>query len=109
MKFESSIDNLQQRRRFLKKLALGVGSTSVLAMQGKLQLMQSAIAASSNYSHLTDHKSLVCIFLFGGNDSFNMLVPYQQAAYQQYANSRKGMSLSRESFHPLQGGEYAFH
>jgi len=109
MKFESSIDNLQQRRRFLKKLALGVGSTSVLAMQGKLQLMQSAIAASSDYSHLTDHKSLVCIFLFGGNDSFNMLVPYQQAAYQQYANSRKGMALSRESLHPLQGGEYAFH
>ena len=110
MKIKSTPDcNSQQRRIFLKKLALGIGSTSLFAMQGKLQLIQSAMAASSDYSYFTDHKSLVCIFLLGGNDSFNMLVPYEQSAYQQYANSRKGMALSRGSLLSLKGNEHAFH
>ncbi len=98
-----------QRRSFLKKLALGVGSTSLLAAQGKLQLMQSAMAASSDYSALTDHKSLVCIFLFGGNDAFNMLVPYEQAAYDQYKTSRSGLALPRNTLKPLKGNQQAFH
>ena len=98
-----------QRRAFLKKLALGVGSTSLLAAQGKLQLMQSAMAASSDYSSLTDHKSLVCIFLFGGNDAFNMLVPYEQAAYDQYKTARSGMALPRNTLNPLKGNQQAFH
>jgi len=98
-----------QRRHFLKKLALGIGSTSVLAMQGKLQLIQAAVAADSDYTSIDDYKSLVCIFLRGGNDSFNMVVPYEQSAYQQYANSRNGMALSRNSLHPLNNSDFAFH
>ncbi|MFW5427361.1 MAG: DUF1501 domain-containing protein [Methylophagaceae bacterium] len=99
----------QQRRAFLKKLAVGVGSTSFLATQGKLQLMQSAMAASSDYSALTDHKSLVCVFLFGGNDAFNMLVPYEQSAYDDYKKARSGLALARNSLHPLKGNQQAFH
>ncbi len=99
----------KQRRAFLKKLAVGVGSTSLLATQGKLQLMQSAMAASSDYSALSDHKSLVCVFLFGGNDAFNMLVPYEQSAYDDYKKIRSGLALSRGSLHPLKGDQQAFH
>jgi len=98
-----------QRRNFLKKLGFGIGSASVLAMQGKLQLIQAAVAADSDYTAIEDHKSLVCVFLFGGNDSFNMVVPYEQNAYQQYQNSRRGMALSRESLHPLNNSDFAFH
>lgn len=98
----------QQRRAFLRKLAVGVGSTSLLATQGKLQLIQSAMAAS-NYSGVNDHKSLVCVFLFGGNDAFNMLVPYEQAAYDQYKKSRSSMALSRGSLLALKGNQQAFH
>ncbi|KAG1652862.1 hypothetical protein GQR58_026014 [Nymphon striatum] len=96
--------NLQTRRSFLKKLALGVGSSSLLATQGKLQLMSSAIAADSDYSYFDDHKSL-----FGGNDCFNTMVPYEQSAYQKYQAARTGMALSRNSLHALKGGEQAFH
>lgn len=99
----------QNRRHFLKKLALGVGSASLLATQSKLQIMQSAMAMSSDYSGLTDHKSLVCIFLYGGNDSFNMLVPYQQTAYNQYNNIRSNLAISRDSLLALKGNEYALH
>ena len=34
----------------------------------------------------TDYKALVCIFLFGGNDSGNMIIPYDD--YASYANVR---------------------
>ncbi len=99
-----------QRRAFLKKLAVGVGSSSLLAAQGKLQLMQSAMAASSNYNAVTDHKSLVCVFLFGGNDAFNMLVPYEQTAYNQYKKDRSSIALkNRELLHKLKDGKNAFH
>ncbi|MGB5630901.1 MAG: twin-arginine translocation signal domain-containing protein, partial [Woeseiaceae bacterium] len=33
----------------------------------------------------TDYRALVCVFLFGGNDSYNMLVPNTAAEYAQYA------------------------
>ena len=29
----------------------------------------------------TDYRALVCVFLFGGNDSFNMVVPNTTAEY----------------------------
>ena len=99
----------QTRRHFLKKMALGVGSASLLATQSKLQLMQSAMAMGTDYSGFTDHKSLVCIFLFGGNDSYNMLVPYEQAAYNQYNTVRSNLAISRDSLLPLNGNEYALH
>jgi len=97
------------RRQFLKKLALGIGSSSLLATQTKLQLIQSAIAADSNYSHLQDYKSLVCVFLFGGNDAFNTMVPYELSSYNEYQNTRSSMALARESLHPLKGNQQAFH
>lgn len=99
---------IQTRRTFLKKLALGIGSTSLLATHGKLQLIQSAMAAT-DYSGLSDHKSLVCVFLFGGNDSYNMLVPYEQSAYQQYSDARSDMALTRNTLLALKGNQHAFH
>ena len=99
----------QSRRIFLKSLSLGVGATSLLATQSKLQLIQSAMAQSSSYAGFNDHKSLVCVFLNGGNDSFNTLVPYEQNAYDAYKQSRTKMALSRESLLPLTGNQYAFH
>lgn len=99
----------QTRRHFLKKLALGIGSASLLATQSKLQLMQSAMAMSTDYSGLSDHKSLVCVFLFGGNDSYNMLVPYEQSAYNQYRSVRSNLAIGRNSLLPLNGNQYALH
>ncbi len=98
-----------QRRAFLKKLAFGIGSSSLLATQTKMQLIQSAIAASSDYGNLNDHKSLVCVYLFGGNDAFNMMVPYELSAYNKYKAARTGLALPRNTLHPLKGNQQAFH
>jgi uncharacterized protein (DUF1501 family) len=42
--------------------------------------------AQAQTSAATDYRALVCIFLFGGNDGNNMIVPYD--GYQDYAKVR---------------------
>ena len=48
-----------------------------------------------------DYKALVCVFLFGGNDSFNMLVPRSQAEYDVYAASRQNLAIAQEDLLPI--------
>lgn len=48
-----------------------------------------------------DYKSLVCVFLFGGNDSYNMLVPRSDAEYNVYAASRQNLAILQEDLLPL--------
>lgn len=43
-----------------------------------------------------DYRALVCVFLHGGNDSFNMLVPNTDAEYNAYAASRQNLAILRE-------------
>ena len=45
------------------------------------------------YGPFTDYRALVCVFLFGGNDSYNMLVPNTTAEYNAYAASRQNLAL----------------
>lgn len=48
-----------------------------------------------------DYRALVCLFLAGGNDSFNMLVPRGAAEYGEYAAIRADLALARSSLLPL--------
>lgn len=48
-----------------------------------------------------DYKALVCVFLFGGNDSFNMLVPRSAAEYNVYAASRQNLALAQADLLPV--------
>jgi uncharacterized protein (DUF1501 family) len=41
----------------------------------------------------TDYKALVCVFLAGGHDGHNMIVPQSGAAYDAYRAIRKGLAL----------------
>jgi uncharacterized protein (DUF1501 family) len=54
----------------------------------------------------TDYRALVCIFLFGGNDANNLLVPNDSAGYANYLNIRKplsggGIALDQGSLLPI--------
>ena len=66
------------RRRFLQT-AGGFSALSLAASMDKLGL--ASAAASVN-----DYKALVCLFMFGGNDSSNMLMP--STNYAQYLAAR---------------------
>ena len=49
-----------------------------------------------------DFKALVCIFLYGGNDSNNLLVPYRQRPFTRcYATARGGLALSQNTLLPI--------
>jgi uncharacterized protein (DUF1501 family) len=78
------------RREFLKRsgaLSLATGVASPFALN--LAAMGQAAALTA-----TDYKAIVCVFMFGGNDCHNMLVPYDTASYSEYARLR-GAPLSR--------------
>ncbi|TAG46457.1 MAG: DUF1501 domain-containing protein [Betaproteobacteria bacterium] len=47
------------------------------------------------------YRALVCLFLFGGNDSHNMIVPFQTSEYNSYAASRNGQAAGNGLALPL--------
>jgi uncharacterized protein (DUF1501 family) len=49
----------------------------------------------------TDYRALVCVFLYGGNDSFNMLVPRSTAEYNVYAASRQNLAVAQNTLLPI--------
>lgn len=97
------------RRIFLQRMLLtAAGGATFAATQGKFQLINSALAASACGS-ADDKKSLVCVFLHGGNDSFNMFIPYEQTAYDVYDSVRGDLAVPRNEILPIDGGDYGFH
>jgi len=54
----------------------------------------------------TDYKALVCIFLFGGNDGNNMVVPID-SRYAGYQSVRSGLAIPQGQLLPLQSGSQA--
>ncbi len=48
-----------------------------------------------------DYRALVCVFLHGGNDSFNMLVPNSTAEYNAYAASRQNLAIAQQDLLPI--------
>ena len=84
------------RRRFLKCAAAG----GLAYAFGRTPQAVSAATFSSSAA-LADYKALVCVFLFGGNDSFNMLVPRSAAEYGVYAASRQNLAVAQASLLPI--------
>lgn len=99
----------QNRRSFLQNFATLAGSSALLSSYGGLQLIQSAVAAPGNYAGLTDYKSLVGVFLPGGNDAFNTFIPNTDVEYQKYAAVRQSMTIDRGDLHSIAGGSHGFH
>jgi uncharacterized protein (DUF1501 family) len=50
----------------------------------------------------TDYKALVGLFLFGGNDGNNLIVPNDDARYGDYQRARAGLALPRAQLLPIQ-------
>jgi uncharacterized protein (DUF1501 family) len=73
------------RRTFIKYASLAAaGNAAALRPFGALN----ALAQST-----TDYKALVCVFLFGGNDANNTLVPFDTTGYANYAKIRGPLAI----------------
>jgi uncharacterized protein (DUF1501 family) len=78
------------RREFLKKSAQGMSAMAMLSCLGHLSSESVMGQTSSGF------QALVCIFLEGGNDGLNMVIPYEQTAYNEYQTSRPGIAIPRD-------------
>lgn len=76
------------RREFLRQLACAACSGGAAAMFPQLRMMGSALAGTTS---LSGYRALVCVYLAGGNDAWNMLVPFDNSRYNVYAASRSGV------------------
>ena len=59
-----------------------------------------------------EYRALVCVFLAGGNDSFNLLVPRETSAYATYQSSRSNLALTPAQLidiHPIGLPDFAVH
>jgi len=74
------------RRKFIRQtLCAALGGASMYSALGQLQLLQAATRGTYTFS---DYKALVCVFLYGGNDAFNMVVPMSGPARTAYDITR---------------------
>jgi uncharacterized protein (DUF1501 family) len=80
------------RREFLKRAS--ALSISGIAAPFALNLAAIGEAAAAT---ATDYKAIVCVFLYGGNDYANTLVPYDSASYDLYNNLRPAIATARDS------------
>ncbi len=97
---------MHSRRRFIR---LGAASIGTLALRplGLLPALAQPVSSS-------DYRALVCVFLFGGNDSNNMVIPMDDTSYKNYAAIRgslalSGSQLTSKMYAATGGAPYAFH
>lgn len=106
----------QSRREFFRRTGCAaIGMAAMSAGVKKLGLMnlyaQDAVAQSAT---VAGYKALVCIFMSGGNDSNNMIVPIDATPYAQYSAVRasSGLALPLGTLLPLNAlpiGNYGVH
>src|SRR5688572_22370945 len=82
----------ESRRAFLKKAS----SLSLAGVAAPWALNMAAMAEASA-AGATDYKALVCVFLYGGNDYANTVVPYDTSNHAAYHAFRPSFAHSRES------------
>lgn len=71
------------RRAFLRRSGALAMAGTAMPFALSLSAMSEAAAQSA-----TDYKALVCVFLFGGCDYSNTVIPYDDASYAQYSTIR---------------------
>jgi uncharacterized protein (DUF1501 family) len=91
------------RRRFIRQAACAaLGTSSIASTVWNLRAINAATAqAISSIASGPEFRSLVCLFLYGGNDANNMIVPSDNATYGVYANARGPIALAQSSLLPL--------
>src|SRR3984957_5048070 len=100
------------RRELLRKSCCAAAAVGMASSYSRFGLINALAQAPSNY------QALVCIFLFGGNDANNMLIPMDTAGYANYLKFRidvnsGGLALPQNTLLPItaktaQNGETSF-
>ena len=101
------------RRQFLGEASCAaIGSTPVLSTLLNLTMANHAVAQGGFGGQ---RKSLVCVFLSGGCDTFNFLIPTHPAKHAEYVSARSNLAIPindpnpSKNVIPLAGTDYGLH
>jgi uncharacterized protein (DUF1501 family) len=86
-----------RRRQLLQRLGAGGATAAAGALMAPLTALAQATTG-------TDYKALVCLFMYGGNDGNNLLVPIDTAAYATYRSARSNLALAQDTLLPIAPG-----
>src|SRR6185295_16420013 len=81
----------QSRRTFMKSTGCALSAAALVSTLDQLNLVQARVQDQPEVA--SDYKALVCIFLFGGNDCNNTIIPLD-SEYNNYFNVRNGAGLA---------------
>ncbi len=87
------LESYKSRRDFLRLGCRALSTAGAAAALHRAGLM----TAKAQTSTPGDYKALVCIFLFGGNDANNLLIPNETASYTNYATIRQNLAIPQAS------------
>ncbi len=90
---------IKSRRDFLKAAVTSVGALGALSKFGEMNLL-----AGGN----SPYQALVCIYLAGGNDGHNMVIPVDAAGYGLYAQARQHLAMPQAKLNMIANGGAAY-
>ena len=98
----------KSRRDFLRDIGCGALTATAIVTGARDLMVMNALAAASTPA---DYKALVCIFLFGGNDANNTVVPVD--GYADYAATRGALTIPKAQLLavsvPSEGATFGLH
>lgn len=81
------------RRNFFLKMSRTLASLGLTSAMGRLGMINA-------FAQTGDYKALVCVFLFGGNDGNNMVIPVSEQ-YDNYQGVRGSLAVPRANLLPM--------
>ena len=93
MKIRFNERPISRRKFFGQASCAAIGTTTLLSSLVNLKAFAAAAIANSTTMYDPEYKALVCVFLSGGNDSFNMLMPRDTSEYNDYALTRSNLAI----------------
>ena len=96
---------MQTRRKFLGQCCAAVGTTGMLSALTQMRVIAAVAGDSLDRPRAAavapDYKALVCLYLQGGNDATNVLIPGDPAGYSAYAKLRADVAVNQSSLLPI--------
>jgi uncharacterized protein (DUF1501 family) len=89
------------RREFIRRVTFSLGSLAAAGDFARFGMLNAAASQDGSY------KALVCVFMYGGNDSNNLIVPLDTAGYNAYSGIRKNLAIAQSALLPVQTAKAA--
>jgi len=96
------------RRKFIGNACAAVGATGILSALAQLRMIGAVAGdAAASAGSSSGYKALVCVFLYGGNDANNVIIPTDNSSYASYAAQRTALAIPQANILPFSPKAYS--